>query len=76
MQTRYGVIQEHLALLFLGLLNCLAVFPQEKNAFFAEHEEGVVSTSAFSLVYLLTELPFEIVSAFLFVGVTDYAGGF
>ncbi|KAI3631410.1 hypothetical protein MIR68_010900 [Amoeboaphelidium protococcarum] len=75
-QTRFGVIQEHLALQFVGLLNNLAVYPQQRNSFYEEYEEGVVGTLAFQLVYLLTELPFEILSSMIFVLITDYAGGF
>ena len=74
-QTRFGIIQECLVGLFLGMLNCLAVYPQERNNFYSEYSEGVVSVEQHFITYLLNEIPFEIISCCIYVAVVFWAGG-
>lgn len=40
------------------MLNCIAVFPQERSLFRFERQDGLYSTSAFFWTYTMNELPF------------------
>lgn len=64
--NRLGLIQEVLNMYFAGFLNNMALYPTEKFTFYQEYQEGVYSTMTFMLAYLLNEIPFEIVSSFVF----------
>jgi hypothetical protein len=37
------------ALVFIGMLNCIAVFPAERNVFYREYLDGGQSVAAFYL---------------------------
>lgn len=65
-QNRIGLLQEFTALLFVGMLNCFAVFPAERNVFYRERADEAYSTFPFFLSYLLGEVPFELISSILF----------
>jgi ABC-type multidrug transport system permease subunit len=71
-----GLIQEFNALLFIGLLNCVAVFPDERNVYYRERADGTYSTLPFFLSYLTTELPFELLSSLIFTLIAVMAVGF
>eukprot|EP00455_Lapot_gusevi_P055573 TRINITY_DN9045_c0_g1_i2.p1 TRINITY_DN9045_c0_g1~~TRINITY_DN9045_c0_g1_i2.p1 ORF type:complete len:214 (-),score=35.85 TRINITY_DN9045_c0_g1_i2:53-694(-) len=47
------------------MLNCVAVFPDERNVFYREHADGTYSSIPFSLSYWLAEIPFEIIASLL-----------
>jgi hypothetical protein len=39
-QNRIGLMYELLTLIFVGMLNCIAVFPAERNVYFRESADG------------------------------------
>ena len=63
-QNKIGVIQQTLAIFFVGyfitimfsLLNCVAVFPAEKNILFRERADGIYSVDSYFLAYCLIEV--------------------
>jgi len=65
-QNRMGLLYEMMALVFVGMLNCIAVFPPERNLFYRECSDGAVSAPAFMLSYTLLELPCELLAALVF----------
>ncbi|KAI6357884.1 hypothetical protein MCOR25_007533 [Pyricularia grisea] len=74
-QNRAGFIQEIAAFYFIGMLQNVAVYPAERNCFYAEDDDGVYSVEAFLTTYTLLELPFEIVSCMLFGVLAVFAVG-
>ncbi|XXQ34335.1 ABC transporter domain-containing protein [Plasmodiophora brassicae] len=73
--TRIGYMQQAGALVFIGMLNCIAVFPQERSLFRFERQDGLYSTSAFFWTYTMNELPFELFEAILWALVSTYCVG-
>ena len=65
-QNRLGVLQQTMSVMFIGLLNCVAVFPGERNILFYEYSDRVYSVASFFLAYNLVEIPVEIVSAVIY----------
>ena len=74
-QTRFGFIQEFAALYFVGMLQNVAVYPDEKQVFYREHDDGAYSVEAFFLQYTTAEIPFEILTSLLSAVLTVFAGG-
>ena len=74
-QTRLGFLQEFAALYFVGMLQNVAVYPDEKAVFYREHDDGAYPVSAFFLQYTLAEIPFEIVTSLIFAVLTVLAAG-
>jgi ABC-type multidrug transport system permease subunit len=54
------------------MLQNLAVYPTERDIFFEEFNDGCYGTATFVLSYTLLELPFTIVSSFIFGAVTAF----
>ncbi|KAI9351338.1 P-loop containing nucleoside triphosphate hydrolase protein, partial [Obelidium mucronatum] len=54
------------SIVFIGMLNCIAVFPQELLLFRFEHQDGTTSVESFFLTYMINELPFEIVGGVIY----------
>ncbi|KAL9124612.1 MAG: hypothetical protein Q9217_006075 [Psora testacea] len=73
--ARLGFIQEWTALYFVGMLQCVAVYPKERDVFYREHEDNTYSVEAFFLQYTLAEVPFEIITCILFATLTVLAAG-
>ncbi|KAJ9201894.1 hypothetical protein DTO164E3_3332 [Paecilomyces variotii] len=65
-QSRMGFIQEFAALYFVGMLQNIAIYPNERDVFYREEADNCYSTETFILQYTTLELPFEIVSSFIF----------
>ena len=65
-QNRIGLLYELMALIFVGMLNCIAVFPAERNVFYRECADGTYGTAAFLLTYTALEIPGEIASSLVF----------
>jgi len=65
-QNRLGVIQQILALYFVGLLQNVGLYPLERDAFYREYADRAYSVNSFFFVYLILEIPFEIASGLLF----------
>lgn len=74
-QSRLGFIQEFSAVYFVGVLQNIAVYPDEKQVFYSEHEDNAYSVEAFFCQYTLAELPFEVPTALVFGVLTVLAGG-
>ncbi len=74
-QTRLGFIQEFAPLYFVGMLQNVAVYPDEKAVFYREYEDNAYSVEAFFLQYTIAEIPFEIVTALVFAVLTVLAAG-
>nr|QFR37221.1 ABC transporter [Cyberlindnera americana] len=64
--NRLGLIQEVLNVYFAGLFNNMSFYPGEKDTFYQEYEDRIYSPGVFMGVYLLTEVPFEIIPTFIF----------
>ena len=62
-------------LYFVGMLQNVAVYPDEKAVFYREHDDNAYSVEAFFLQYTLAEIPFEILTAILFAVLTVLAAG-
>jgi len=65
-QNRLGVIQQVLALYFVGMLQNIGLYPLERDGFYGEFADGAYSVDSFFFVYLLLEIPFEIASGLVF----------
>ena len=74
-QTRLGYLQEFGPLYFVGMLQNVAVYPDEKAVFYREHDDNAYSVEAFFLQYTLAELPFEILTSLLFAVLAVFAAG-
>ena len=74
-QSRFGFLQEFAALYFVGMLQNVAVYPDEKAVFYREHDDGAYPVSAFFLQYTVAEIPFEIVTSILFAILAVLAAG-
>lgn len=64
--NRLGLVQEATALYFVGMLNNMAIYPQDKAVFYREYDDNVYGTIPFFLMYTTLEVPFEVVTSFLF----------
>ncbi len=65
-QNRIGLLYELMGLTFVGMLNCVAVFPGERNVFYRETADGAYGTSAFVLTYTALELPCELLTGIVY----------
>lgn len=74
-QTRAGFIQQIGAFYFVGMMQNVAVYPSERDVFYYEHDDHVYSVESFLVTYTLLELPFEIVSCFVYGLLADLAVG-
>ena len=74
-QSRLGFIQEFAPLYFVGMLQNVAVYPDEKAVFYREHDDHAYSVEAFFLQYTLAEVPFEVFTSLLFALLTVLAAG-
>ncbi|KAL3451514.1 P-loop containing nucleoside triphosphate hydrolase protein [Aspergillus insuetus] len=74
-QTRLGFIQQFSNLLFAGLLQCVAIFPTQRDLFSNEVSDNCGSVTAFLAHYTILELPFELITATVFGALTSLAAG-
>ena len=74
-QNRMGCLYELMALIFVGMLNCIAVFPTERNVFYRECADGTYGTVAFVLTYTLLEVPCEVVASLVFAALLGPIAG-
>jgi ABC-type multidrug transport system ATPase subunit len=65
-QNRMGFVQELGAFYFVGMLQNVAIYPNERDVFYREDDDGVYGVDAFLATYTLLEVPFEILSCLLF----------
>ena len=74
-QTRLGFIAEIGAFYFVGMLQNVAVYPNEKDVFYRENDDGTYGVEAFLAQYITLEVPFEIGTSFIFAILVDLAAG-
>lgn len=75
LQDRVGLLYEYTALIFVGMLNCIAVFPAERNVFYREAADGAYSAASFVLTYTTIELPCEVLSALIYTAFAQAIAG-
>lgn len=56
-QNRIGCLYELTALTFIGMLNCIDIYPVERNVFYREYMDGVYSSRSFTASYFVIALP-------------------
>jgi ABC-type multidrug transport system ATPase subunit len=64
-QNRIGCLYELTALMYIGMLSCIAIFPAERNVFLREYLDGNYSLLPFFLSYFLIALPLLLVTSLL-----------
>ena len=74
-QNRMGWLQEVGAFYFVGMLQNVAVYPNERDVFYRENDDGVYGVDSFLASYTLLEVPFEILSCLLFAVLSAIAVG-
>ena len=74
-QTRMGYVQQILPLNFVGMLQNMALYPNERDVFYKEHTDRAYSADAFFWAYTACELPFELVTSMLFSLIGSLAVG-
>eukprot|EP00466_Bigelowiella_natans_P013380 jgi/Bigna1/75431/fgenesh1_pg.34_\ len=71
-KTQVGIVNimnllwETQALVFVGMLNCAALFPSQRDVFHRERADGRYSTLAFFLSYCALELPFGFLCSMIY----------
>jgi hypothetical protein len=61
-----GILQEVPTLYFVGILQNIAVYPNERDTFYEEDGDGVYGGEAFLTTYTLLEVPFDFLSSMVF----------
>ncbi|TVY36606.1 putative ABC transporter ATP-binding protein/permease [Lachnellula occidentalis] len=74
-QNRVGFIQEFCAFYFVGMLQNVAIYPNEKDVFYRENDDGTYGVEAFLAQYITLEVPFEIFTSLFFAILADLAAG-
>ncbi len=74
-QTRIGVVQQMGSLYFAGMLQNVAVYPQERDVFYRESDDGVYGVEAFFATYTCVALPAEVISALVYSVLVVLAAG-
>ncbi|GME71181.1 unnamed protein product [Ambrosiozyma monospora] len=75
-QDRLGCIQQIVSLYFTGMLNNMASYPRERDYFYDEYNDDVVSINSFFFSYLVIEVPFEIFTSVVFGVLLVFVIGF
>lgn len=75
LQDRIGLLYEYTALIFVGMLNCVAVFPAERNVFYREAADGGYSAAAFVLTYTTLEVPCEVFGTLIYTAFAQAIAG-
>jgi hypothetical protein len=74
-QNRIGNLYELTALCFIGMLNCVDIFPTERNVFYREYVDGIYSSRSFILSYFLIAIPIIGLGSLIFSFFMTYAVG-
>jgi hypothetical protein len=74
-QDRVGCLYELTALAFIGMLSCIAIFPNERNVFYREYVDGDYSTLAFFMSYFMIAIPFLVLTAAIISALMVFAVG-
>lgn len=75
-QNRMGYVQQVGTFYFIGMLQNVAVYPAERDVFYREDDDGVYGVGAFLASYTILEIPFELISCFIFGVLTIFVVGF
>lgn len=62
-QDTIGLLYELTPLCFIGMLNCVAIFPAERDVFYREYLDGVYSSWAFIAAYDTIAIPLMMIAA-------------
>jgi ABC-type multidrug transport system permease subunit len=57
------------------MLQNVAVYPDEKDVFYRENDDGTYGVEAFFAQYLTLEVPLEVISSLIFAVLTDLGAG-
>ncbi|KAJ5106337.1 hypothetical protein N7456_003012 [Penicillium angulare] len=71
-QSRVGFAQQYACLSFMGMIQNMATYPNERDVFYREASEGMYGAECFILQYTLLELPLELISCTIFAIFTSY----
>lgn len=74
-QNRIGSLYETTALMFIGMLSCIAIYPTERNVFYREYVDGDYSVLSFFLAYYVIAVPFIMTTAVIIAALLTYAVG-
>ncbi|KAG5949784.1 hypothetical protein E4U53_005767 [Claviceps sorghi] len=74
-QTRMGFVQQIGAFYIVGMLQNVAVYPDERDVFYREHDDGVYTADTFLASYTLIEVPFEMLSCLVFGALAAFVVG-
>ncbi len=74
-QNRIGNLYELTATCFIGMLNCIDIFPTERNLFYREYVDGIYSSYAFIVSFLVIAIPINAVGSFFMSLLMTYAVG-
>jgi len=74
-QTRMGYLQQIGSIFFVGMLNSIAMYVQERDIFHQEHADLAYSVESFFLSYTALELPMGLFASFVFSALTVFAVG-
>jgi ABC-type multidrug transport system ATPase subunit len=74
-QDRIGCLYELTALMYIGMLSCIAIFPSERNVFLREYLDGTYSLFPFFFSYYLIALPMILCTSLLISLLMAYAIG-
>ncbi|OJD12223.1 hypothetical protein AJ78_07148 [Emergomyces pasteurianus Ep9510] len=74
-QSRMGLLHQFAGLYFIGMLQNIAVYPNERDVFYREQEDNCYSIEAFIVQYTTLEVPFEILSSLVAAILMVFAAG-
>lgn len=74
-QSRMGLVQQIVAMYFVGMLQNIAIYPYERDVFYREEGDNCYSVEAFMLQYTVLEVPFEITTSLIFGVMAAFAIG-
>lgn len=68
-----GNLYQLTAITFIGMLNCIAIFPMERSIFYREYVDGIYPPLVFFLNYFLLSIPFLVVSSVIISALMVFA---
>jgi ABC-type multidrug transport system ATPase subunit len=74
-QSRMGFVQQLSAVFFVGMLNSIALYPNERAIFYREDDDNSYPLEAFFIYYSALEIPMELLASMLFSLLTVLAVG-
>jgi hypothetical protein len=65
-QSRMGFVQQLSTMFFVGMLNSIAMYPNERAIFYREDDDNSYPLEAFFIYYSALEIPMELLASLLF----------